>query len=53
MTVTVSSPDDIGFEQQMTLDISDWSFNPETESAMTAAVLDRIRRNIDNARSNY
>ncbi|TVU63792.1 sigma E protease regulator RseP [Vibrio atlanticus] len=35
MTVTVSSQDDIGFEQKMTLDISDWSFNPETESAMT------------------
>ena len=35
MTVTVASQDDIGFEQQMTLDISDWSFNPETESAMT------------------
>ncbi|TKE97593.1 sigma E protease regulator RseP [Vibrio kanaloae] len=35
MTVTVASQDDIGFEQQMTLDISEWSFNPETESAMT------------------
>ncbi len=35
MTVTVSSPNDIGFEQQMTLDISDWSRLTETESAMT------------------
>ncbi|MBW3694357.1 sigma E protease regulator RseP [Vibrio sp. T187] len=36
MTITVSSPDNIGIEQQLHLDIREWKFNPEVESAMTA-----------------
>ncbi|WP_394247999.1 sigma E protease regulator RseP [Vibrio profundi] len=36
MTITVSSSDNIGIEQQLQLNISDWKFNPEVESAMTS-----------------
>ncbi|EMB7842740.1 sigma E protease regulator RseP [Vibrio vulnificus] len=34
MTVTVAPSDDIGFERTVVLDISDWKFDPEKESAM-------------------
>ncbi|MDN3609251.1 sigma E protease regulator RseP [Vibrio ostreicida] len=36
LTMTVSPAGNIGSEQIKTLDLSDWSFNPETESAMSA-----------------
>lgn len=35
MTVTVTSQDNIGLEQKLTLDLTQWSFDPETESAMS------------------
>ncbi|KDN28250.1 zinc metallopeptidase RseP [Vibrio fortis] len=35
MTVTVASQDNIGLEQKLTLDLTEWSFDPETESAMS------------------
>ena len=35
MTVTVASEGNIGNEQQLTLDLTQWSFDPETESAMS------------------
>ena len=35
MTVTVASQDNIGLEQKLTLDLTQWSFDPETESAMS------------------
>ncbi len=35
MTLTVAEPDEIGLEQTVSLDISHWTFDPETESAMT------------------
>jgi regulator of sigma E protease len=36
MTLSVTSADEIGLTQTVELDISQWQFNPETESAMTA-----------------
>lgn len=35
MTVTVASQDNIGHEQKLNLDLTQWSFDPETESAMS------------------
>ncbi|MFM2578512.1 sigma E protease regulator RseP [Vibrio fortis] len=35
MTMTVASQDNIGLEQKLTLDLTQWSFDPETESAMS------------------
>ncbi|MCF4175423.1 sigma E protease regulator RseP [Vibrio sp. McD22-P3] len=34
MTVTVSSDSQIGTDKKLTIDLSGWNFNPETESAM-------------------
>ncbi len=36
LTLTVASPNAIGFEQIKTFDLTSWNFNPETESAMGA-----------------
>ncbi|CAM2769230.1 sigma E protease regulator RseP [Vibrio rarus] len=35
MTVTVQSPDDLGQERTLLVDLDGWNFDPETESAMT------------------
>ncbi|GAM61979.1 membrane-associated zinc metalloprotease [Vibrio ishigakensis] len=35
MTMTLTSPDELGLEKQYTLDLREWSFDPETESAMS------------------
>ena len=35
MTVTVASQENIGLEQKLILDLTQWSFDPETESAMS------------------
>lgn len=34
ITLTVSSPEDVGLERKITLDTQDWSFDPETDSVM-------------------
>ncbi|WP_070970816.1 sigma E protease regulator RseP [Vibrio sonorensis] len=36
MTLTVSSPDRLGVEEVITLDLAKWNFDPEKESAMWA-----------------
>lgn len=36
MTVTLTPVDGVGYEEVKTLDIREWNFNPETESAMRA-----------------
>lgn len=36
LTLTVAPADEVGFEQQLTFDISQWQFDPEKESAMSA-----------------
>ncbi|KII80401.1 sigma E protease regulator RseP [Vibrio renipiscarius] len=36
LTLTVAPADEVGSEQQLTLDISEWQFDPEKESSMSA-----------------
>lgn len=36
MTLTVTTPDQVGSSQVKTLDLSTWEFNPERESALTS-----------------
>jgi regulator of sigma E protease len=36
LQLEVSSPQSIGMEQQLNLDLSDWHFDPESQSVMTA-----------------
>ncbi|ANU37234.1 sigma E protease regulator RseP [Vibrio scophthalmi] len=36
LTLTVAPANDLGLEQQLTLDISQWQFDPEKESAMSS-----------------